>query len=159
MYSRDELSSDGFEGFVSVRELGRGAAWPVRSAAGVYAVLRMAAGMPEFLASNRGGRFKRKDPTKPVSELLARWVPGAQVLYFGKADNLDERIRALLRFAAGRPVAHWGGRLLWQVQGHLDFIVCWKRTAQGIDPEAVESHYLRQFQSTYGKLPFANLRG
>ena len=43
------------------------------------------------------------------------------ILYFGKADALRKRIKDLVRFAAGEPVAHWGGRYLWQISGSSSF--------------------------------------
>jgi hypothetical protein len=49
---------------------------------------------------------------------------------------------------------HWGGRLLWQVEGCQSLLVAWKE-----DPEAgdLEDDLLAEFIAEYHKLPFANL--
>ena len=65
------------------------------------------------------------------------------------------RIGKLLAFGAGLPIDHRGGRYLWQLVRSENLVVCWKVVP---DPKAVESRLINQFERTYGRLPFANLR-
>lgn len=85
------------------------------SAGGVYIVFRVG-GRPSFLASNAGGRFKGKDPSVPDDALSANWVGDAEVVYIGKAENLQRRLREFTRFGEGAPIGHWGGHLIWQLE-------------------------------------------
>jgi hypothetical protein len=91
------------------------------------------------------------------------WLDDAIVLYIGKAGGgdssavLQERLWAYMRFGAGEPVAHWGGRFIWQLQNCRDLIVCWKATGEG-DAAKLESELIRDFVAIHGRRPFANLR-
>jgi hypothetical protein len=126
---------------------------------GVYAVLRVGKGTPRFLRSDPSGHFKGQNPTVAPSESQRRWVSKIEVLYIGKAAGkrgLRLPVRDLLRFASGKPVGHWRGRLLWQVSGWKSFLVAWLPTPRQ-DPRVVERQLLANFQSTHGRLPFANL--
>lgn len=121
---------------------------------GVYAVLRETSGAPRFLSTNPSGRFKGRDPTVPVATLRARWHDGTPILYFGKADSLRTRIRALVRFAVGDPIGHWGGHYLWQIAESAAFVVAWREAEQ---PRALEGDLLSDFAAHFGALPFANI--
>ena len=59
-------------------------------APGVYVVLRMSSDPPAFSDVNTAGHFKGKDPTVLTPLLEAAWVPGAVVLYIGKASGGTE---------------------------------------------------------------------
>jgi len=106
--------------------------------------------------------YRGVDPSRPIEELEARWVHGAQVLYFGRARGpgvrslLKQRIKRLLRFGHGRVVGHWGGRFLWQLRNHGALVVAWKPTGEA-DPAVVEAALLAAFVARYRALPFANL--
>ena len=167
--TRDDLTLDGlaalgFEGFQSVAHLRQSQLEPVREGSGVYAVLREPGEPPVFLEHSQGGWFKGKDPTVPVSVLRAKWVDGAVVLYFGKADigrsgrrGLKKRLGELLDFGAGRPIGHRGGRYLWQVDGSDEFVVCWREDPT---PRASEKTLIAEFKAAHhGARPFANLIG
>lgn len=65
------------------------------------------------------------------------------------------RFKQYADFGAGKPVGHWGGRLIWQIADHADLLVAWKETPDDI-PEIVERNLIEQFRSIYGKPPFAN---
>lgn len=97
------------------------------------------------------------NPTVSKPELLANWVSGAHAIYVGKADSLRPRIRQFMQFGAGKPIGHWGGRLVWQVEGFPAFVVAWKRPDTGQQARALESRLLEEFSRIYSRLPFANL--
>jgi hypothetical protein len=90
---------------------------PVPVTGGVYAVLRDAQTVPVFLDTNPGGRFKQKDPTVETERLAERWIASCSVIYIGKATNLSRRLKQFRDFGSGRPVGHWGGRFIWQIEG------------------------------------------
>ena len=58
-------------------------------------------------------------------------------------------------FGDGKPVAHAGGRALWQVSD-LDALVDWKAVPG--DPSEAERLLLADFKERFGRLPFANFR-
>jgi hypothetical protein len=122
---------------------------------GVYVIVRASTMDPAFLASSSGGRFKDKDPTVSKPALHANWVPGAEVVYIGKANQLRRRLRQYTDFGSGKPVGHWGGRLIWQLADSLELLVAWKETP-GMVPAAVEAGLLSEFRAEHGKPPFAN---
>jgi hypothetical protein len=154
-FDLDDLRARGFRGFAEIQRLGRPepAELPVES--GVYAVVRTESGPPAFLDTSRGGWWKKKDPSVPVDRLVREWVDGAQTLYIGKAMSLRERVGELLCFAAGDPVRHWGGRLLWQVERCEDLLLGWREED---DYARVETDLIDEFTTHFGRLPFANLK-
>jgi hypothetical protein len=107
------------------------------------------------LTKSPGGWFKQKDPTVPSATLAMNWVEGASLLYIGKADQLQRRLRQYVDFGAGKPIGHWGGRLIWQVHGSDAFLVGW-----AVDPEPLvrEAELIQAFVDEFGAMPFANLR-
>lgn len=148
----------GFEGFVPFADLPL-AKVPPRP--GVYLVLREAMA-PTFLTQSTGGRFKGKDPSLDESRLRAEWLDGTQVVYIGKAsarkskaDGLRRRLDEYRRFGQGKPVGHWGGRLVWQLVDSDALVVAWKESES---PSELESELLAAFVRDHGRLPFANLR-
>lgn len=70
--------------------------------------------------------------------------------------SLRIRIAELLDFGAGRPVAHYGGRYLWQVEGSERFLVAWRAD---VDPTRSENRLLRVFSERFGSYPYANIAG
>ena len=122
---RRGLSAVGFVGWESWAQLRSEAFAPVPTGPAVYVVYRPAAGAPEFLKSNPGGRFKGKDPSVEQEVLTANWVQGANVVYIGKADNARRRLTQFARFGAGEPVGHWGGRLIWHLADSDQLLVAW----------------------------------
>ena len=156
----DSLSSDGlhglgFVGFQTVGALRGTSCLNVPSAGGVYIVLTPDR-KPRFLELGTGGRFKGQNPNVAIETLSAKWVDGAETLYIGRSVDLHRRVRTLVRFGAGSPVAHWGGRYLWQLEDSEDLLVCW---LPDLDPEALERKLIQMFRTDFGgRLPFANLR-
>jgi hypothetical protein len=148
------LETTGFIGFVPLLGIDT-AACP--SSGGVYVVTYNTNGQISFRDKSCGGRFDGKDPTVSLDELEAKWVEGAEVVYIGQSGNLKRRLREFANFGSGKPVGHWGGRLIWQLENINALRVAWKET-QGQEPRIVEQELMSTFKGTYGKLPFANLR-
>ncbi|MGW5441632.1 hypothetical protein [Nocardia asteroides] len=123
---------DGFGGFVRFSELPDA---DVPAEPGVYVIVRPTETTPVFLSASPAGWLKGKDPTLPVGELQAAWVPGEPVLYIGKAAGgqsgkrgLRKRLDEYRRHGAGQPVGHWGGRMIWQLADSVDLLVGWRTT-------------------------------
>lgn len=148
------LKRQGFKGWVTFNDLADELPAIARTG-GIYVVVQRARSKPDFLKVNPGGRFKQRDPTVDAAALEANWVDGAEVVYIGKADNLRRRLREFMRFGAGVPIGHWGGRLIWQLSRSAELLVAWRETPGEI-PKAVETRLLEDFRAAYGKPPFAN---
>lgn len=161
--SVEAIREAGFLGFSSVRDLQTHRCGAVPRESGVYLVLRDATHPRCFSPLSCGARFKGKDPTVSVSRLEAHWIEQTVILYIGKAgggrslSTLKQRLRCYMRFGAGEPVGHWGGRFIWQLADCHDLIVCWR---PGVDHHAqeLESQLIREFSARYGRRPFAYLR-
>jgi hypothetical protein len=153
------LRDRGFSGFVRFAEL-PGAGVPKKP--GVYVVVRPVDAEPAFLTTSPAGWFKGKDPSVHLDKLRAAWVPGATVLYIGKAgggaknrSGLAKRLRQYFKHGTGKPVGHWGGRFIWQLADHDELLVAWKPTPDE-PPGDVEAAMLSEFFAKCGRLPFAN---
>lgn len=159
----DNMKREGFIGFKKISTLQKNEREDTPTFQGVYFVLRDKKSPPDFLKKSIGGYFKRKDPTVTIAELKNNWVEGTMVIYIGKAGGSDsnatlrKRLKQYMQFGQGKPIGHWGGRLIWQVEGSSDFLVCWKVT-KDYEPKEVEGKLIQEFKSKYGKLPFANLK-
>ena len=158
-FSRADLEARGFVGFVPFLDLDPK---QVPKEAGVYSILRVRDDRPVFLAQSRGGHFKGKDPTVSADTLAGLWTDGAHCIYIGKASksgstDLRRRLTAYRDYGRGRPVAHQGGRYIWQLDAAEEFIVCWK-TLDSEDPAAFESALIAEFRAHYGRRPLGNLK-
>jgi hypothetical protein len=152
-FTRRRLTEDGFAGWVSFATMGTDDLVP--TSGGVYLVVRTGKASPRFLRTNPGGRFKGRDPTVDPDAIDANWVSGASVVYIGKADQLRRRLREFADFGTGKPIGHWGGRLIWQLADSEKLLVAWKETP-GEVPRAVENDLIARFRAAYGKPPYAN---
>jgi hypothetical protein len=152
MFNQEYLEKHGFGGFVPLLETELVGCVP--SQAGVYVVLAEGREEPAFAGLSCGGRFKRKDPTVDRSILRSKFVCGCETVYIGRATRLDRRVHLLARFGRGEPVAHWGGRYLWQLERPESLRVAWRVEA---DPVEAEASLLDDFETAFGQLPFANL--
>jgi hypothetical protein len=150
------LKGQGFGGFTTIRALREGRIAEVPRTGGVYVVQQQDMGVPIFLEQSPGGRFKGRDPTVDPQRLSGRWIAGTTVLYIGKGDNLQRRLKQYMDFGSGKPIGHWGGRYIWQVAGSNDFLVAWKETGE-VSPRDAEMELMAAFSKQYGHLPFANL--
>jgi len=151
-FDTQDLASKGFAGFQLLRPQPRGCRH-VPSGAGIY-VVTLESGAGTFLPQSVGGHFKGKDPTVPVSRLEDKRIDGVETLYVGRAIELRKRVDLLARYGRGEPVAHQGGRFLWQIAQHDELRIAWKLDP---DPVGAEADLLDEFEATLGQLPFANL--
>jgi hypothetical protein len=157
VFDRRALETAGFNGFVSFGRLREDLLDAVPKSGGVYVVYRGASDPPTFLPNSGGGKFKRRDPTVAVADLETQWVADCPVVYIGKADNLQRRLREYARFGAGEPVGHWGGRYIWQLADSDELLVAWTRCAEGQTAAGLERELVGAFKQRYGCLPFANI--
>lgn len=162
-FSRAELEERSFRGWPTFAQLREAAFESVPAATpGVYVVLRPGAGQPRFTPQSIGGWFKGQDPAVDADALARNWVEGASVVYIGKADwrkrgkhPLRKRLQEFADFGAGRPVAHWGGRLIWQLEDAAELLVGWMPTPDE-SARAVEVRLIEEFRELHGRAPFAN---
>lgn len=151
-FTAASLREAAFEGWIPFDEL-RSSSCPATG--GVY-VVTFGEGRPaRYSDRSCGGWFKGKDPSVSKDSLAANWVDGAEVVYIGKADHLRRRLLQFADFGAGKPIGHWGGRLIWQLSNVADLRVAWKETP-GRVPSHAEAELIDLFRQTYGKPPFAN---
>lgn len=151
-FTRSSLEQAGFVGWIPFGAISASACPPT---GGVYVVSYAGTEPVAFVERSCGGWFKGKDPTVSGDALAANWVDGAEVVYIGKADALKRRLMQFADFGAGRPVGHWGGRLIWQLPNVEALRVAWKQTP-GRVPVEVESELITAFRLAHGKPPFAN---
>lgn len=122
---------------------------------GVYAVVRENTQEPRFVASGTG----RKGSNYTMDVLQDAWLPGAVILYFGRAEcklGIYEWLNKYRRFGNGRQSGHSGGRAIWQLEDAQDLKVCWLVTGDH-DPAQAESALIDLFKRNHGDhRPFAN---
>jgi hypothetical protein len=159
-FQRAALEAVGFVGWQTWDQLRADDLAHVSGGPAVYVVYRGDLGDPEFLTRNPGGRFKGQDPTVAVDVLQAKWVPGAEVVYIGKADDAGRRLKQFARFGAGEPVGHWGGRYIWQLADSGELLVGWHAISWEETARDYEKRLLTRFSELHrGARPFANLAG
>ncbi len=93
----------------------------------------------------------------PIDVLKAKWVDGAHVVYLGKGDNLQRRLKEYTRFGRGEKVGHWGGRYIWQLADSAELVVAWRKCDADVTPRSLEIELMQAFVVSYGRLPFANI--
>ena len=152
-WTRAALQMSGFSGWVTFPSLPSSS---VPDGSGVYVVVRPSPAPVTFLAVSLAGSHKGKNPTVVVPQLSVKWVPDTAVVYIGKATSLKDRLDDYRRQGAGNSAGHWGGRYIWQLSDWRELVIGWKSTDR--DPEDVECELLDEFESTFGRLPFANLK-
>lgn len=95
---------------------------------------------------------------RSMRALSAAWIDGCAVIYIGKGDNLQRRLREYARFGRGDPIGHRGGRYIWQLADSADLVVACRRCKEGETAREIEVELLSAFTQRYARLPFANLR-
>jgi hypothetical protein len=126
-------------------------------AGGIYVVYHSGLAPPTYLDRSPAGTF-RGDPSVPRQALDANWVPGARVVYIGKANHgrLRKRLEEFADFGRGGTRRHWGGRLIWQLDLSGELLVAWQVLPREIVAKSVESQMIATFRADWGKAPFAN---
>ena len=159
--NKNDMEESGFEGFETINLLISSKCSHVPRVKGVYFVINQDKST-DFVKESIGGHFKGRNPSLSINKLKENWVNDALVVYIGKAGGkkskatLQSRLKQYMRFGEGYPVGHWGGRLIWQLANPKDLIICYK-TLENIEPREEEKTLIKDFESHYGKLPFANL--
>jgi hypothetical protein len=154
----DGIDLDGFTDGATVQQLFGYRYREVPPRCGVYVVIRDTTTPPTFLQTSSAGRFKDLDPSYSDSVVKAAWVPGARIVYIGKASGargLKQRIRQLIDFGFGKPVGHRGGRSLWHLSDYPTLRLQWLKCACP-DADAMETRFISQFKAAYDARPFAN---
>lgn len=164
-FSVAELSRNGFRGFVTFDNLNQQYSpndGGVPTSPGVYIVLRTTAVEPTFLAKGFAGPHKAKRRNADVNELLGTWVPGACVVYVGraslrqKADGLWGRLSEYRTAGTGASHGHYGGQHIWQLSDARSLLVAWKVTGSDKLAKDQEKSIILAFHDKYGQIPFAN---
>jgi hypothetical protein len=168
-FRRPDLDAAGFTGWTTWPHLRACEFAAVPCQPGVYAVFRPATAQPAFIHPSPAGRFKGQEPSVSDDRLKEEWVPGAQVVYIGKADfrrrrksieALRERLSEYARFGAGGDIGHRGGRLIWQLADSAELLVAWHAITRVERTRCYEKRLLRRFGELHdGRRPFANLTG
>jgi hypothetical protein len=153
--TRATLAERGFVGFVPFADLPHSS---VPAVEGIYVVLRPSTAAPAFLSRNPAGHRKGHDPTTTTAALNSAWVPGAAVVYIGKAAGrrgLRNRLNSYRRQGQGRNAGHSGGEYIWQLSDSDMLLVAWRTVT---DPPAgqAEAKLIAEFWAFHGALPFAN---
>ena len=156
-FTRQALAREGFGGFLTFDQLRR-CIGEVPAKGGVYLVIRDVKTPVAFLGSNPGGRFKGRDPTAALDALAAKWIAGCELVYVGKGDNIQRRLKQYADFGDGRPIGHWGGRYIWQLADSDRLLVAWMTCGSDETAAMMEARLLRRFKAEHGgRLPFANI--
>ncbi|MEH0415981.1 hypothetical protein [Streptomyces sp. B21-083] len=149
------LADRGFVGFVPFADLPHS---DVPAGEGIYVVLRPSAAPPVYLARSPAGHRKGHDPTTTTANLIRSWVPGATVVYVGKAagrQGLSNRLNAYRRQGQGRNAGHSGGAYIWHLADSDTLLVAW-RTVNDPPAGQAETELIAEFTALHGALPFAN---
>lgn len=87
------------------------------------------------------------------------------ILYIGKAENLQERIPAYMKFVKDMKTnkksstPHRGGRAICLLKEVFDLDFCWISLKDlGLDPEDFEKQLIQNYKAVHGLYPFANWR-
>jgi hypothetical protein len=158
-FSRSALSAADFVGWVPLDRLSGALDSIPRQAQGIYVLHRQRPRDPPiWITPSPVGMTWRGDPTVTIAQLEANWVPGANIVYIGKAKQrrMRKRLGEFLRFGEAREGRHEGGRLVWQLRGSWSLRVAWRILPDDVDALAVETKTIGAFRAIYGKPPFAN---
>lgn len=152
-FDQQHLSQEGFVGFERLRAIPKACAH-LPASPGVYVVITDPSVGHRFIERSVGGHFERQDGTVPIDSLAAKWLDDVELLYVGRSVNLRRRVDEFARYGRGEPIGHRGGRYLWQLAEHDQLRVGWRLH---VDPVQAERALLADFDSHFGRLPFANL--
>ena len=157
----ESIKEAGFAGFKSVSNLWNDHS-TIPNEKGVYLIINPKCETKKFLPKGVGGFFKEKDPNVSMEVLANNWVENSCVVYIGQAGGngsaatLRKRLKQYLDFGKGKPVGHYGGRLIWQLENNSELLIAWK-VLKNDDPKIIERQLINDFADNYGRMPFANL--
>jgi hypothetical protein len=124
-FQKYNLIGYGFHGFHKIKDI-RENNVQLPNTQGVYIVYRDSLEVPNFINPGTGGFFKGRDPNVSADILWENWINIASVLYIGQTDSsLRHRIKLYMRFGIKEPVAHWGGRLIWQLSDAENLLIAY----------------------------------
>ena len=134
---------------------------------GVYAVTTPPYYVPEYIGPEPALAEGNVLAPWPVGRLARKWVPDAEVVYYGLAGrdrprSLRRRLMDLLRHAQGDTTGngpHKGGEIIWQLTGWRQFSVWAYATPGPAVPRLTEMALLQAFCATYGRPPYGNRQG
>jgi len=161
--SADTLEREGFGGFLTIGQLYRSDCLEVPDEPGVYVVLARGEAPHGFRSRSTAPPWRGQDPTLSAEGLAARWIQDAELLYVGRApgpgvrNRLRQRIKRFLRFGHGRVVAHWSGRVIWQLEESSRLEVAWRTCGDAEEAARLEAEVLSRFERQHGAAPYANL--
>jgi hypothetical protein len=156
-YSIVDLRSFGFRGFETLRTWNKKQVLDThhQDVEGIYVVARES--VPTFMGDDH---HRTRPRVWTANEAAERWVCGVQTLYFGKGPlraprrstrkGLANRVAELQAHGYGNGSQHYGGKLLWQIDGKDDFLVGWKVLHEGQSAQ-IESGLIRGFELTMGQ--------
>ena len=156
-WTREALTARGFSSWIPWSECPSGLDVIDGSDGGVYVIFRNESVIPTYLSRSPAGTF-RGDPAVDRAVLDANWVSSAQVVYIGKANHgrLRKRLAEFIDFGRGGKRRHWGGRLIWQLEGSEDLLVAWRALPKTVVPKDEEDGMIAAFKLAFGERPFAN---
>lgn len=109
-----------------------------------------------FNERSNAGSLEDKDPTIAVDISKKKWVDEAEILYIGKHEtSVKNRMRQHFDFWNGKAVPAWGGRIIAQIR-NFENLEVWYLSCD--NPQDMERTLLKEFETQYKKLPFANWR-
>lgn len=147
----------------SFRELKEGKIEKIPASSGVYWVLMPESFYMEYMHETDGPLYgkKGKKMSYDISK-LQEWGKhyrqeghGENILYIGKATNLQNRIKQYFEFGYNdeKHHVHEGGRAIWQLKNNKDLLIAYKECRE---EEREETELLDKYFLKYGALPFAN---
>jgi len=151
---KNSITLNSFEGCLSFKQLRKEGYRKIPQDPGVYIIIYKGKNPPKYLITGTGGHYKGLDPNELVTSLKRKWIKNTKIIYIGKGNNLRSRIKLYSHFGNGEPVAHRGGRFIWQLEGSENLIVAWKLCTSS---RSLEKDLIEKFVLVYGSLPFANI--
>ena len=125
---------------------------------GIYIVWYSGKTIPKFVKEGTGGFFKGKDPNESIKKLTEKWVNGSDLIYIGKATDLNSRICQYMQFGRKCAIGHRGGRYIWQIEDLEKLTLSWEVLLSEPEAKDKERRICESHKAKYNKLPFANLR-
>ena len=120
---------------------------------GVYMVLTLNSTPIPFITDNNP--YYAKVYKNVV--LKEKWQETPNVLYIGKTSGKTTSLHKRINQYLNHKQNHNGGKAIWQIQGHLNFVIVWKELTP-TDAVLQEKALLNEFRCEYKHLPLANWR-